>query len=56
MRKITEKKENIMLILVSYYFFLVALHPNAGYGLLIHEVFEIIHTRRATVDRTPLDE
>jgi hypothetical protein len=24
----------------------VALQPNAGYGLLIHEVFEITHTTR----------
>jgi hypothetical protein len=37
-------------------FFHVALQPNAGYGLLIHEVFEITHTLRATVGRTPLDE
>jgi hypothetical protein len=26
-----------------YIFFYVALQPNAGYGLLIHEVFEITH-------------
>jgi hypothetical protein len=25
-------------------FFYMALQPNAGYGLLIHEVFEITHT------------
>jgi hypothetical protein len=33
---------------ISYdmYFFYVALQPNAGYGLLIHEVFEITHTTR----------
>jgi hypothetical protein len=27
-------------------FFYVALHPNAGYDHLIHEVFEITHTTR----------
>jgi hypothetical protein len=27
-------------------FFYVALQPNANYGLLIHEVFEITHTKR----------
>jgi hypothetical protein len=27
-------------------FFYVALQPNAGYGLLIHEVFEITYTTR----------
>jgi len=37
------------------YFFLVALRPNAGYGLLIREVLD--HTRRRTaVGRTPLDK
>jgi hypothetical protein len=30
----------------SHFFFYVALQPNAGYGLLIHEVFEITHTTR----------
>ena len=37
-------------------FFNVALRPNAGYGLLILEVF-LDHTQwRTTVGRTPLDE
>ena len=41
---------------VTMSFFLVALQPNEGYGLLIHEVF-LDHTqRRTTVCRTPLDE
>jgi len=39
----------------KWIFFLVALWPNAGYGLLIHEVLD--HTRRrATVGRSPLDQ
>jgi hypothetical protein len=29
-----------------YLFYHMALQPNAGYGLLIHEVFEITHTTR----------
>jgi len=38
------------------YSFFVAVQPNEGYGLLIHEVF-LDHTqRRTTVGRTPLDE
>jgi len=37
------------------YIFLVALQPNAGYGLLIHEVYRS-HTTITTVGRTPLDE
>ena len=38
------------------FFFFVALQPNEGYGLLIHEIF-LDHTqRRTTVDSTPLDE
>jgi hypothetical protein len=28
------------------FFLHMALQPNAGYGLLIHEVFEITHTTR----------
>jgi hypothetical protein len=36
-------------------FFSLALQPIAGYGLLVHEIFD--HTqRRATVGRTPLHE
>ena len=43
-------------VIRHYYFFFVALQPNEGYGLLIHEVF-LDHTqRRTTVGRTPLDE
>ena len=35
---------------------LLALQPNEGYGLLIHDVF-LDHTqRRTTVGRSPLDE
>jgi hypothetical protein len=41
---------------VNVYIFYVALQPNTGYDPLIHEVFEITHTHRATVGRTPLDE
>ena len=37
------------------FFFLVALRPHAGHGLLIHKVSRS-HTRRITVGRTPLDE
>ena len=41
---------------LSYYFyFAVALRPNASHGLLILEVF-LDHTQRTTVGRTPLDE
>jgi hypothetical protein len=32
--------------LFQWIFFNVALQPNAGYGLLIHEIFEITHTTR----------
>ena len=35
--------------------FLFALRPNAGHGLLIHEVSRS-HTRRITVGTTPLDK
>jgi hypothetical protein len=31
---------------LSVIFFYMALQPNEGYGLLIHEVFEITHTTR----------
>jgi hypothetical protein len=30
----------------NWFFFHIALQPNAGYGLLIHEVLEITHTTR----------
>jgi hypothetical protein len=48
-------KEIILLLLLQLSFhseavvltlFYVALQPNAGYGLLIHEIFEITHTKR----------
>ena len=47
---------SICTILLQLYLFLfLALWPNAGHGLLIHEVF-LDHTRRhTTVSRTPLD-
>ena len=38
------------------FFFLLALQPNADYGLLNHEVFLDQTQRRTTVGRTPLDE
>jgi len=38
-----------------FIFFLVALRPNVGHGLLRLEVSRS-HTRRTTVGRTPLDE
>ena len=51
-----EKENNQILFLVQInqpnFFFAVALRPNAGHGLLIHEVSRS-HT---TVGRTPLDE
>jgi hypothetical protein len=31
---------------VQFIYFYLALQPNAGYGLLIHEVFEITYTAR----------
>ena len=37
-------------------FFFVALRPNAGRGLHIHEVSRTQTQRRTTVGRTPLDE
>jgi hypothetical protein len=36
----------LMSLYPSVFFFYVALQPNAGYGFLIHEVFEITHTTR----------
>jgi hypothetical protein len=32
--------------LLLVFFFYMALQPNAGYGLLTHEVSEITHTTR----------
>jgi hypothetical protein len=34
------------LCLLTLYILYMALQPNAGYGLLIHEVSEITHTTR----------
>ena len=39
-----------------FFFFAVALRPNAGHGLLILEVFLDHAQRRTTIGRTPLDE
>jgi hypothetical protein len=36
----------IIIIIIIISFFHVALQPNAGYGLFIHEVFGITHTTR----------
>ena len=38
------------------YFFLVALQPNEGYGLLIHDIFLDDTQPRTVVGRNPLDE
>jgi hypothetical protein len=40
----------------TYFFFAVALRPNAGHGLLNLEVSRSHTQRRTTVGRTPLDE
>jgi len=42
-------------VIIVKIFFLVALLPNADYGLLIQKVSRS-HARRTTVGRTPLDE
>jgi hypothetical protein len=36
-------KNLTQLQLSPFFFFYMALQPNAGYGILIHEVFEITH-------------
>ena len=44
------------LFTLRHFFFFVALQPNEGYDLLIHEVFLDYTQRRTTVCMTPLDE